>query len=227
MPPGSQYYVFPVTEQEKRTDVRVGLPNQLQSHIRERHNGAKGEEVSQYRVQSIDLLRLRRLISPTVRTVRTKTSTTSEKAGGRRAAGGCWGANGSTQGANLRLGGALARLPRGLERLVHVLHLLPCRWIPRLELDFVRLNEHARVLHAWWWRAYRTVGYGNHRGSWGCAAWRGELSHVYVRIELGEQVLLLLLLRGIAGVVGLLGLLLLIAVAWGCLLRWIVSILAL
>ena len=180
-----------------------------QKGIRQGHGS---EWVGQYRIQPVDLLRLWRLVTTTIRAIRS----TAEKAG-RGGAGGR-SADGTAQGADLRLGGALACLPRGLEGLEHALHLSPCRRVPRLKLGLVRVDEDARVLHAGWRRTHSAVGYGRKRGG---AGWRGELlSEVCVRVELGEQ---LLLLRGIA-VAGLLRLL--VAVARG-LLRWVVGVLAL
>ena len=160
-------------------------------------------------------MRLRRLVSTAIRAIRS----TAKKAG-RGGAGGR-SADGTAQGPHLRLGGALACFPRRLERLEHALHLSPSRRVPRLKLGLVRVDEHARMLHAGWWRAHRAIGYGRERGG---AGWRGELlSEVCVGVELGEQLLLMLLLRGIA-VAGLLRLL--VAVAGG-LLRWVVSVLTL
>ena len=188
-----------------------------QKGIRQRHGSER--KIGQYRIQPVNLLRLWRLVSTTIRAIRS----TAEKAG--RGGAGRRSADGTAQGADLRLGGALACLPRGLEGLEHALHLSPCRRVPRLELGLVRVDEDARVLHARWRRAHRAVGYRRKRGG---AGWRGELlSEVRVGVKLGEQVLLLLLLllllRGIA-VAGLLRLL--VAVASG-LLRWIVGVLAL
>ena len=178
-------------------------------------------EGGRYRVQPIDLLRLRCRVSPAIRAIRTAKKASSGGTGGR-------GTNGTTEGAHLRLGGALACLPRGLERLEYALYLPPRRRVPRLELGLVRMDKYARVLHARWRRADSAVGYGDHRGAGAAAGRRREwLSEICVRIKLGEQLLLLLLLllRGVAVAAGWLGLL--IAVAGSCLLRRIVRVLAL
>ena len=97
-----------------------------------------------YRVQSIDLLRLRRLVYTTVRAIPTIPPTTAaEKAGARGRS-----TEGTTEGAHLGLGRALARLPCGLEYVEGALHLPPCRGVPCLELCLVRVDERTRVLHA-------------------------------------------------------------------------------
>ena len=178
-----------------------------------------------YRVQPIDLLGLWCLVTTTtttVHTVRTHASTAEKASGGRSA-------DGATERAHLRLGGAFARFPRGLERLKCALRLLPCRPVPRLELGLVRVDECTWVLHAQRrrLRANRhTVGYRDRRrnGGGGATTWRRKLAEVCVRIELGEQLLLLLLRIAVAG---LLRLLIAVASLLRLLLRWIARVLSL
>ena len=176
------------------------------------------DNINAYRVQSIDLLRLRCLVYPTtIRAISTISTTSAEKAGAR---GGS--TDGTAECAHLDLGRALARLPCGLEGLEGALHLRPRLRVPRLELGLVSVDECTRVLHAR--RLLLRLGRWHHGAvgkrarDGGCAGVgrRELLSEVCVGIELGDELLLLLLMRWVAAVARLLGLLLLIAVCLLC-----------